>query len=248
MKKMLSLVLILSLCVLSFNSTGHAIKDKKIEVPEEDAYYNEEFDAYVIPFTLDEKGNVIFHTEEEEKKYKDDNNIVEAKDFEDAKNIDSLNVLKSENSIPEYIPDDPMLGPIGGYIDKYYRWGTSLSVGSAVKISADMKGPGYISVNQGVTRSSYFSISLSTSEKSKVKGSAGFTWVNSATSSLTYKMDITDSRTAAIYFKPYYNRTYGYLRHINTITQSYTEKYVQGYSPVKLGNGTLDGYYYLVYK
>lgn len=243
MKKVLSLILILSICFLSFSSNIFAAENENVVVPEENAYYNEEFDAYVVPFIINDNSDVVFLTEEEEKNMLAEKNIVEDE------NINSSNVLTSDNLVSQ---DANTIGPtpddiIGGYIYKYDESGNSIVSKGSYKVSADMQGPGTITVTESITKSASFSISLSSGEKTAVEGSAGFTWVKSASSAVSYTMTIEDDSIAAVYFKPYFNKTWGTVKTINSLNQNVVEsKSVTAYSPKKTANGYLDGLYYLV--
>lgn len=137
----------------------------------------------------------------------------------------------------------------------YQEDSTYVGLGSGIKVSPDVVGPGTITYGEStsVTESFGGDISIDFSIKKKIKGSASFNWNTSlqSGSQFTAGFSVPSGKTGYVRFRPRYNVTEGILtQYVTTdslIVDTYTFE-VWGQCPIKLATGFADGIYELALK
>jgi len=133
--------------------------------------------------------------------------------------------------------------------------GSSKINGARQKVTADIKGPGSVSVGESITVSESFSGTYGVALGEEIKYNASFNWVKSLLSAKTFgvTLNVAAGKTGYVGFTPYINKTWGkaYIDTYNMVNQLIKSEYsgiVYGYSPKKTSAGYCDGLYELVYK
>ncbi|NBJ90879.1 DUF6060 domain-containing protein [Acutalibacter sp. 1XD8-36] len=167
--------------------------------------------------------------------------------------LDSEQISSAEESdVPAMLERDVTPMPYTTY--SYKESSSSKVSGSAVKVTADVKGPASITYGESITISDSYSagVTLSSSIKRAIQIGASFTWQRSLSTgtnfSVTYK--VPSGKTGYVKFTPYLNKTKGTLTRSTTMgiivgTETYD---AEGKSPIKLSNGLPDGTYAIVLK
>lgn len=138
------------------------------------------------------------------------------------------------------------------YVYDFRETTTHTRLGDPVKVSADMKGPGYISYFTSTSVNETFGggLSLSLTIKNAIKIGASFDWNASLTTRTTigYTYSVPAGYTGYVQFTPYYNVTVGDLYYLTITPFDIIETNmgeVWGASPKELPSGLADGIYEL---
>jgi hypothetical protein len=86
------------------------------------------------------------------------------------------------------------------------------------------------------------SASLTTPEFSAVVAGVSFTWHHSASFSETIVLNVSPNHRGWYEFDPAMNLSYGHVKRFNWLGELKESKFVMAHSPIKLANGTLDGW------
>lgn len=123
----------------------------------------------------------------------------------------------------------------------------------ARKVSADMDGKGYISVEKSITLTCEASITLSTVQHIPIMDSLSFSVGKSLTTKVGYSIYKDKAQTGCMKFQPYRVKYSGTLKTYNSVYSNIngglikTES-VNGYYHKKLDSGFADGKYYISYE
>lgn len=134
----------------------------------------------------------------------------------------------------------------------YEEYNAYTELGSAIKVSPDLTGPGQITIGVSVSVGESFGgqISIGGTIKEKIELGASFNWSSSANSSTNFSggFPVPEGVTAYVNFRPRFHVTEGTLTQYVT-TDSITSVdgifSVWGRCPVTLPNGLADGVYEL---
>ena len=130
-----------------------------------------------------------------------------------------------------------------------------LGIGTAKKVTPDVKGPATISYGQSVTITDSFGgdLSITGSIKKAIEIGASFGWEHSFASDTTFGLeyDIPSGKTGYVQFKPYYNVSLGILNEkifydLHLMHDNYYDAW--GQCPVETSTGFADGVYELIIK
>ncbi|WP_110930259.1 hypothetical protein [Paenibacillus bouchesdurhonensis] len=141
------------------------------------------------------------------------------------------------------------------YFQKKQSWTEAMTPRRA-SASVDCRGsasPCPISSTETITSTETWSVGLTAGDKNFIKGNAGFTWVSSSASQLSYTLYIPKDRMGYITFAPRYTFVKGDIHYIGcypiTGCQSMgTKTDVWGASPTKTSTGHADGIFALAFE
>lgn len=165
------------------------------------------------------------------------------------------NAIMQEATLKEisaFTPDIVPQGRPSTFAYTFEQSSADKTLGTAVKITADIKGPASVSYGESVTVSDSFGgdISINAKIEDAIEGGASFTWENSLSSSAQFSVtySIPAGKTGYIQFTPYYNLSTGTIvRRLYSPSLVKTERFKGwGRSPIKLSTGFADGIYALV--
>ena len=139
----------------------------------------------------------------------------------------------------------------------YYKFSkssesTDTSSGTWKKVSADIIGTGSFSADFAVTITKKLSISLNSTEESKVTASISGSYGKSLSTSVSHRVNKDRKAKGYLAFKPYYIKVTGTLKTYNSAYQNINGGLVQTRSvtaryPKKLSSGFADGCFKVKY-
>lgn len=168
--------------------------------------------------------------------------------------------LNNYEIVPEPLSTNGIITPLSPTtydLPRFVRTGTSKVNGSPVKVTADVLGPASLAYGNSSTITNSFSVApgITGEITSKIKLSANFTWVNSASTNTVFGVTfpVSANKKGYVQFTPYLNKVSGdsYMDTYNTANILVKSVYCgisHGYSPILLSNGFADGIFALVEK
>ena len=139
----------------------------------------------------------------------------------------------------------------------YYKFSkssesTDTSSGTWKKVSADIIGTGSFSADFAVTITKKLSISLNSTEESKVTASISGSYGKTLSTSVSHRVNKDRKAKGYLAFKPYYIKVTGTLKTYNSAYQNINGGLVQKRSvtaryPKKLSSGVADGCFKVKY-
>lgn len=252
MKKLKLLFLCFALLSSSVITVAYAdqssINSKEIQISKDQAYYDNELNAYVVSFSLNGNNDIKYYSEAEVAAL---NKI----DEQDHRNDLHVNEMLSLDGLHKGEDMGSVISPMADYRE-YYTFtrtaGPTKYIGSARKVSADITAPpggGSVSKNISVTITETYSSNVTYSnQKSAIQAGAGFSWSSSATSGNTYTLNLLAGQSGYISFTPYYNKVDGTLKQYSNWDGLIGTWNASGYSVMKTYDGEADGMYQFVFK
>lgn len=227
-KKLVILTLIVILSASRHTELATYAKETTdaIILSRDNAYYDDNLNAYVITF-----------------KKNPDNTITYLSNATECFEFFQTDILEADNEITPYdYREWYTFTPNGSY---------TKTSGKVKKISADFTAPnagGSITKTVSFTISHSFSSNVTTEiQKSDIQAGCGFTWVKSATASTTYTAYLDAGETGYLSFTPYYNKISGSLNLHSNWDGLISTKSATGYSVKRTADGEPDGLYKFVY-
>lgn len=135
---------------------------------------------------------------------------------------------------------------------RYDETSSYVALGTPLKVSSELKGPGEVSISHSSTVSCSFGgdVSVSSTIKKKIQAAASFSWnVSLATEvSDTYTFPVPAGKIGYIQFTPYFDVTVGdlYQGHSESSLADRFLGEVWGKSPQKIDTGFANGLFELV--
>ncbi len=198
-------------------------------------------------FQYDQEGNLVPIELREYIQIVNDGKKVKEK-IKDSKNEATVELSSDKNPPTQ-------TSPLTYTVSRFIKKGSGRTTGNAVKVTADVQGPGSVSYGLSASISNSFSLATGVSYDitEKIKANAGFTWVNSTSNNTVFGVtyNIPDGKKGYVQFTPYLNMVYGdsYMDTYNTAGILISSKSCgtsYGYSPINLSNGYADGLFALV--
>lgn len=202
----------------------------------------------LVAFRIDEEGDIVYlDLYEHAHKL---NNMPRASE--------GLLITDDGNYQEEYYGEDPNLINPYAVVTKYFENRTYIGLGSATKVTPDVRGPAQLNVtiSRTITNSFGGDIGITSSISQAISSGASFTWHRSlgSSTSIGTTFSVPANKIGYVQFTPYLNVTVGDVYRYHYTLPLYIlirQEYVGGAwggSPIRLAGGYADGIYELKVK
>lgn len=249
MKKFKFLFLSMVLALTSINTAAFAEQGGKradnISISKEMAYYDQELQAYVVSFKINEDKSVDYLNQADVKALSMNN----SSDLQTAPAVMAIPQGKTQET-----EDSLIISPMADYYE-YYTFtktnGPYKYIGSKRKVSADFVAPpggGSVSKSVSFSVTETYSANVNyANQKSAIQAGAGFSWSKSASVGTTYTVNLRAGESGYLAFSPYYNRVDGTLKQYSNWDGLIGTFSASGFSVMKTYDGEADGLYQFVF-